>query len=57
MPTYQYKCANNHHYEEMRSFSEDQKKTHCAECGLELKQVYSGLGVQFKGGGFYRNSR
>lgn len=57
MPTYQYKCANNHHYEEMRSFSEDQRKTHCAECGLELKQVYSGLGVQFKGGGFYRNSR
>jgi putative FmdB family regulatory protein len=57
MPTYQYKCGNDHLYEEMRSFKEEQKNTHCPDCGLELKQIYSAPGVQLKGGGFYRNSR
>lgn len=57
MPTYQYKCANNHVVEETRKISEDQKIYQCPECNEPLKPVYSSPGIQLKGGGFYRNNR
>lgn len=57
MAVYDYKCKNDHTYTEMRSIKEEQKKTHCDECGEELKQTYSVPLMQLKGTGFYRNSR
>lgn len=57
MPTYQYKCLNNHLCEETRGLKEDQKISACPECGNEIRQIYSPPGIHFKGGGFYRNSK
>jgi putative FmdB family regulatory protein len=57
MAIYDYRCKNDHSYTEMRSIKEEQKKTHCDECGEEFKQSYSVPLMQLKGTGFYRNSR
>jgi putative FmdB family regulatory protein len=57
MAVYEYKCANEHLYTEIRSIKEDQRRTHCEYCEKELKQVYSAPLMQLKGGGFYKNSR
>lgn len=57
MPTYEYKCINNHFYEETRRITENPKETNCNECGEELSQKYHSPGLQLKGTGFYKNSR
>jgi putative FmdB family regulatory protein len=57
MPTYEYRCVNNHFYQETRGIKEDQKETLCKDCGESLSQIYHSPGVQLKGGGFYKNSR
>jgi putative FmdB family regulatory protein len=57
MAVYQYKCINDHIYEEMRSIKDDQKVFECPECSESLKQIYSDFGISLKGSGFYRNSR
>lgn len=57
MPTYDYECAACGHQQEIfQSMSED-PLTLCPECGKEsLKRlVGGGLGVIFKGSGFYVN--
>ncbi len=54
MPTYDYKCKNCGH-----SFEIDQKitaaaLTECPECHRsELKRIIGGVGIAFKGSGFY----
>jgi putative FmdB family regulatory protein len=55
MATYEYKCSNGHEYIEVRSMTEDQKKTECDECGEKLNRSFSGSvpSVVFKGSGFY----
>lgn len=55
MPTYQYKCTEcGHNFEKFQSFSEDTLTT-CPECGGKLRKVFGGgVGVTFKGSGFYR---
>jgi putative FmdB family regulatory protein len=54
VPTYQYACtACGHRFEAVQSFS-DPALTVCPECEGRLRKVYSGVGVVFKGSGFYR---
>jgi putative FmdB family regulatory protein len=57
MPTYEYICNNQHIYEETRKVTEELSKDKCPECDLPLRQLFSPPGINFKGHGFYRNSR
>ena len=54
MPTYDYKCtACGYKFEHFQAMS-DEALTTCPECGGELKRLIGGgLGVIFKGSGFY----
>lgn len=52
MPTYEYKCKNDHTYVEVRGMTEDQKTTECPECGEELTRVFTAPSIGFKGTGF-----
>ena len=57
MPTYHYRCRNcSTELEVRQSFSED-PLTDCPEgCGPgTLRKVFSGVGISFKGSGFYKN--
>ncbi len=57
MPTYDYKCDNcGHLFEYFQSMSDDALTT-CPDCGQEtLKRLIGGgMGVIFKGSGFYVN--
>lgn len=57
MPTYDYKCDNcGHIFEHFQSMSDDALST-CPDCGQEsLKRLIGGgMGVIFKGSGFYVN--
>ncbi|WP_027342558.1 FmdB family zinc ribbon protein [Hamadaea tsunoensis] len=54
MPTYQYACtACGHQLERVQSFT-DAPLTQCPECDGQLRKLFSGVGVVFKGSGFYR---
>ena len=55
MPTYQYACTEcGHQLEAVQSFS-DEPLTVCPDCAGRLRKVFSGVGIVFKGSGFYRN--
>jgi putative FmdB family regulatory protein len=54
MPTYQYACTNcEHEFEIVQSFTDD-ALTICPQCQGAIRKVYGGVGVQFKGSGFYK---
>ena len=54
MPTYQFQCtACAHGFEVIQSF-EDNTVPNCPECNGATKKVYGGIGVLFKGPGFYK---
>lgn len=54
MPTYQYVCtACEQPHEAVQSFH-DPALTECPACGGPLRKLFSGVGVVFKGSGFYR---
>lgn len=54
MPTYQYVCtACEQPHEAVQSFH-DLALTECPACGGPLRKLFSGVGVVFKGSGFYR---
>jgi putative FmdB family regulatory protein len=54
VPTYQYACtACGHQLEVVQSFS-DAALTQCPDCDGRLRKLYSGVGIVFKGSGFYR---
>ncbi len=55
MPTYQYKCVNDHVHEEERSIKENQYVVNCLECGEKLKPVFFAPAVNLVGRGFYSN--
>lgn len=55
MPTYEYKCEDGHVHVEKRSFSEEQQRTECAQCGKKLKPVYGKPMFNLVGRGFYSN--
>ena len=53
MPTYEYECQSCHQrVEAVQKFS-DPDLTVCANCGGELRKVFSAVGIVFKGSGFY----
>lgn len=56
MPTYEYACdACGHGFEAVQKMSEKALET-CPECGKKIRRVLSGgIGVSFKGSGFYVN--
>lgn len=54
MPTYQYACtACGHQLEAVQTFADD-PLTECPSCEGRLRKLFSGVGVVFKGSGFYR---
>lgn len=54
MPTYQYACtACGHQLEAVQSFA-DEPLSECPDCEGRLRKLFSGIGVVFKGSGFYR---
>ena len=54
MPTYEYECQSCHqHVEAVQKFS-DAPLSVCENCGGELRKVFSGVGIVFKGSGFYK---
>ena len=54
MPTYEYECQNCHlRIEAVQAFS-DAPLSECANCGGALRKVFSGVGIVFKGSGFYK---
>ncbi len=56
MPTYEYVCETcNHNFEVMQKMS-DSPLRDCPECGKDIRRLISGgLGIAFKGSGFYVN--
>jgi len=53
MPTYEYKCSNGHTFEALQSIKEDPLTT-CPKCKASVRRVINGgMGVIFKGSGFY----
>ena len=53
MPTYDYRCPNDHTFELFQKMSDDPVAT-CPECGEEARRLLSGgAGFLFKGEGFY----
>ena len=55
MPTYQYACKEcGHQLEAVQSFS-DEPLTVCPNCAGQLRKLFTGVGIVFKGSGFYRN--
>lgn len=54
MPTYAYRCtACEHAFEIHQAFTDDALTT-CPECSGALRKLFTGVGVVFKGSGFYR---
>ena len=58
MPTYEYECKEcSHRFEVFQSMSDEPVKQ-CPECGKEVRRLVSGgVGVIFKGSGFYVNDK
>jgi putative FmdB family regulatory protein len=53
MPTYEYRCAQGHEFEQFQRMSDDPLDS-CPECGAEAQRLLSaGAGFLFKGSGFY----
>lgn len=55
MPTYQYVCTSCESPLEVVQGFNDARLTECTACDGRLRQVFSAVGVVFKGSGFYRN--
>ena len=54
MPTYEYECQScRQRLEVVQKFS-DAPLSVCEACGGELRKVFSGVGIVFKGSGFYK---
>ena len=53
MPTYEYKCTKGHTFEAFQSIL-DEPLTKCPRCKSAVRRVINGgMGVIFKGSGFY----
>ncbi|MCP4851222.1 MAG: FmdB family transcriptional regulator [Actinomycetia bacterium] len=57
MPTYQYRCQTCEGEFELRQSFTDDALTTCidVECHGPVNKVFSGVGIAFKGDGFYKN--
>ena len=55
MPTYEYACSNCDTTHEVQQKMTDPTLTQCPSCGQStLRKLFSGVGIHFKGSGFYR---
>ena len=54
MPTYEYECQSCHQRIEAVQKFTDAPLSVCERCGGELRKVFSGVGIVFKGSGFYK---
>ncbi|HUF50485.1 MAG TPA: FmdB family zinc ribbon protein, partial [Longimicrobiales bacterium] len=53
MPTYEYRCAAGHLFEQFQRMSEAPLQE-CPQCGAGVERLLSaGVGLLFKGSGFY----
>jgi putative FmdB family regulatory protein len=52
MPTYEYRCAMGHTFEEFQSILADPIEL-CPVCGAKAERQISASGLIFKGSGFY----
>jgi putative FmdB family regulatory protein len=53
MPTYEYACTKGHTFEAFQSIK-DEPLVRCPKCNSSVRRVISGgMGVIFKGSGFY----
>lgn len=56
MPTYEYVCDNCGHDFEVFQRMSDEPISDCPKCGAKVHKVLSGgLGINFRGSGFYIN--
>ncbi len=56
MPTYIYRCQTcEKEFEIVQSFKDDPLEECPSECVGAVKKVFSGVGISFKGSGFYKN--
>jgi len=56
MPTYIYRCQTcEKEFEVVQSFKDDPLEKCPSDCSGALKKVFSGVGISFKGSGFYKN--
>jgi putative FmdB family regulatory protein len=58
MPTYEYECKScSHTFDAFQSISDAPIKI-CPKCGKEVRRIINGgMGVIFKGSGFYVNDK
>ena len=55
MPTYEYECSSCDATHEVVQKMTDATLTECPECGHSpIRKLFTGVGVVFKGSGFYR---
>ena len=55
MPTYEYACPSCDTTHEVQQKMSDAALTECPACGQSgLRKLFSGVGIHFKGSGFYR---
>jgi putative FmdB family regulatory protein len=55
VPTYEYACASCDTTHEVQQKMSDPTLTECPACGQSgLRKLFSGVGIHFKGSGFYR---
>ena len=55
MPTYEYTCGSCDAHHEIVQKMTDPTLTECPDCGQPtLRKLFNGVGVVFKGSGFYR---
>jgi putative FmdB family regulatory protein len=54
MPTYEYECRScKHRFEEFQNINDDPIKF-CPKCGKSVRRLFGGgMGIIFKGSGFY----
>ena len=54
MPTYEYECLScQHRFDTFQSIT-DEPLTVCPECGKKVRRlIHGGMGIIFKGSGFY----
>ena len=52
MPTYEYRCPNDHVFEVVQRMADD-PITVCEVCGEPVERVFYPVAVHFKGSGFY----
>ena len=54
MPTYEFRCANGHVFDQFHKISEAPSTAVCPTCGAVAERAISGgAGLVFKGSGFY----